>query len=198
MYHSAALFSASAWWPMVYGNFTVESDRLHLKTISEASAAEVLAFLQRNREFFRPWEPMRTEEYFTLPRQQELLADDALAIASGTKLKLWLSLKTSAAIVGYVHFSNIVRGAFQSCFLSYALDKEENGKGYMTEALMTATRILFHYEGLHRIEANVMPGNARSIRLLERAGFHNEGMSKRYLKINGVWEDHTHMVLLNE
>ena len=183
---------------MVSGNFAVESDRLLLKTLTGTSAGEVLAFLQRNRDFLSPWEPARPDEYFTLARQQELIADDELAIASGTKLKLWLAPKSSATIIGYVHFSNIVRGAFQSCFLSYALDKDENGKGYMSEALLTATRILFDYEGLHRIEANVMPGNARSLHLLERVGFHNEGLSKRYLKINGVWEDHIHMVLLNE
>ena len=180
------------------GNFTAESDRLQLKTVSEDHAAEVLAFVQRNRVFFKVWEPARTEEYYTLAGQERLLADDRVATASGSKLKLWLFLKSDSRLIGHVHFSNIVRGPFQSCFLSYALDEAEKGKGYMTEALERATRILFQYEQLHRIEANVMPRNVRSLAVLERLGFRNEGLARRYLKINGTWEDHIHMVLLNE
>jgi ribosomal-protein-alanine N-acetyltransferase len=51
---------------------------------------------------------------------------------------------------------------------------------------------------LHRIEANIIPRNAGSIRAVEKAGFTCEGTSKKYLQINGVWEDHAHYVRLNE
>jgi ribosomal-protein-alanine N-acetyltransferase len=57
---------------------------------------------------------------------------------------------------------------------------------------------MFGEYGLHRIEANIMPRNAASLRVVEKAGFHREGLAKKYLKINGVWEDHIHMVLLND
>lgn len=46
-------------------------------------------------------------------------------------------------------------------------------------------------------EANVMPRNKASLRVLEKNRFVNEGLSKYYLKINGVWEDHIHMVKIN-
>ena len=52
--------------------------------------------------------------------------------------------------------------------------------------------------GLHRVEANIMPRNPASLRAAEKAGFVREGLSRRYLNINGVWEDHIHMVRLNE
>ena len=47
-------------------------------------------------------------------------------------------------------------------------------------------------------EANVMPRNAASLRAAEKAGYRPEGLARRYLNINGVWEDHIHMVKLNE
>lgn len=60
----------------------------------------------------------------------------------------------------------------------------------MTEAVKLAVRFAFDEAGLHRVQAGVMPHNVRSIRVLEKAGFRNEGLSKRYLNINGVWKDH--------
>jgi [ribosomal protein S5]-alanine N-acetyltransferase len=50
---------------------------------------------------------------------------------------------------------------------------------------------------LHRIEAGVMPHNIGSIRVLEKTGFHKEGLSKKNVKINGKWEDHLHFAIVN-
>jgi len=68
----------------------------------------------------------------------------------------------------------------------------------MTEAIQKGIEIMFNEFGLHRIEANIMPGNKPSLRVVEKLGFYNEGLAYKYLKINGKWEDHIHMVLLNE
>nr|WP_281201113.1 GNAT family N-acetyltransferase [Orenia metallireducens] len=92
----------------------------------------------------------------------------------------------------------MVRGCFQSCYLGYHLDKEEVNNGYMTEALEEAINFLFEEFKLHRIEANIMPKNNPSLRVVQKLGFYNEGLAKKYLTINGKWEDHIHMVLLNE
>ena len=56
----------------------------------------------------------------------------------------------------------------------------------------------FEELGLHRIDANIMPHNIASLGVVRRCGFVEEGLARKYLKINGVWEDHLHMVKLNE
>ncbi|KNF08661.1 acetyltransferase [Gottschalkia purinilytica] len=75
---------------------------------------------------------------------------------------------------------------------------DEVNKGYITEAIKKGIDIMFNNYGLHRIEANIMPKNKPSLRVVGKLGFYNEGLARKYLKINGVWEDHIHMVLLND
>lgn len=88
-------------------------------------------------------------------------------------------------------------GAFCSAFLGYKLDKEYLNRGYMSMSVAMLIKYAFEELGLHRIEANVMPKNKASLRVLEKNHFVNEGISKYYLNINGVWEDHIHMVKIN-
>ena len=77
------------------------------------------------------------------------------------------------------------------------MDGAEINSGMMTDALKRAIRFAFEDMKLHRIEANIMPHNTRSISVVEKLGFVNEGLSRKYLKIAGKWEDHLHYVLLN-
>lgn len=57
--------------------------------------------------------------------------------------------------------------------------------------------VAFNELGLNRIMANYLPRNNRSARLLDRLGFTEVGLAKRYLLINGVWEDHVLTSKLN-
>jgi ribosomal-protein-alanine N-acetyltransferase len=66
----------------------------------------------------------------------------------------------------------------------------------MTDAVHTAVVHAFDDLRLHRIEAASMPSNTGSINVLERVGFVREGFARRYLKINGVWQDHILFALL--
>ena len=88
-------------------------------------------------------------------------------------------------------------GAFCSCYVGVKMDKDFINQGYMTEAEKAVIAYAFDVLGLHRIEANVMPRNKCSMRLAEKCSFQYEGLSEKYLKINGVWEDHVHMVIRN-
>jgi ribosomal-protein-alanine N-acetyltransferase len=178
-----------------------ETDRLILKVLDETYAQPVMDYHIRNREFLKEWEPNHPEEFYTLEVQTALLKDWHTHFVKKTALRLWLFKKDSGEdnrIIGAIAFSNIVWGAFLSCHLGYKLDKDEVGRGYITEALRKGISIMFNEYKLHRIEANIMPRNKRSLRVVERLGFYNEGLAKKYLRINGKWEDHIHMVLLNE
>ncbi|HVO54772.1 MAG TPA: GNAT family protein [Solirubrobacterales bacterium] len=94
------------------------------------------------------------------------------------------------ALVGYYDLSQITRGPFQNAFLGYAGVAAHNGQGYMAAGMRLLLRHAFAELRLHRLEANIQPGNAASIALVRRAGFVKEGFSERYLKISGRWRDH--------
>ncbi len=81
--------------------------------------------------------------------------------------------------------------------MGYSLDQEHNGKGYTTEAAKLVVKYAFETLNLHRIEAGVMPDNIASIRVLEKAGFHKEGIARKNVKINGRLEDHQMLAILN-
>jgi [ribosomal protein S5]-alanine N-acetyltransferase len=176
-----------------------ETDRLLLKVLDGGSTKEVLEYLKRNDTFLREWEPEKPEGYFTPEYQMDQLDLEFTEIEKGSMLKLWIFRKdVDGRPIGSVNFGVIVRGAFQSCFMGYRLDELEINKGYMTEAAGTGIGIMFNEYKLHRIEANIMPRNARSMAVVRKLGFHEEGLARNYLKINGKWEDHVHMALLNE
>jgi ribosomal-protein-alanine N-acetyltransferase len=114
-------------------------------------------------------------------------------------LCLCVSLKSDPEyLVGSVNLRNIMRGALHSAHLGYGLAPEAVGNGYMTEAVLAVVHIAFSSLNLHRIEANIIPRNTRSLGVAQRAGFSHEGFSPRYLRVNGRWEDHVRLARLNE
>ena len=92
---------------------------------------------------------------------------------------------------GAAQLSGISGAPFANAHLGYFVSEAHNGRGYATEAVRQAVEHAFAELGLHRVQAAVMPRNTASIRVLEKAGFREEGLALRYLKIAGVWEDHT-------
>lgn len=176
-----------------------ETERLVLKVLDKSQAALVLDYYLRNRYFLEEWESVKEEEFYTMQHQEDLLDRELKSIENGYSLRLWVFKKENdRRVIGSVAFSNIIRGAFLSCHLGYKSDKEEINKGYITEAVQKGIDIIFNEFGLHRIEANIMPKNKTSFRVVEKLGFYNEGLAYKYLKLNGKWEDHIHMVLLND
>ena len=175
----------------------LETERLTIATIPPGRARQVADFYRRNRDFHRPWEPLRDESYFTHEFHKQVLKHQA---RDDSAIAFWLYLKADGReerIIGTVSFSNIIRGFFQSCFVGYKIDQLEINRGYTTEALRRCVRYMFSEEGLHRVEANIMPANKPSLRVAEKAGVARQGVAKRYLRIQGKWEDHVHMVILN-
>jgi ribosomal-protein-alanine N-acetyltransferase len=105
-------------------------------------------------------------------------------------------MRETGALIGVVNVSNILCGRSQSCNIGYYALGEE-GRGFMRQLLDAVVDEIFAQWGLHRIEANIQPGNWRSRRLLRRLGFRHEGFSPGLLWINGAWRDHERWALVN-
>lgn len=99
-------------------------------------------------------------------------------------------------IVGVVNITNIVRGSFKSGYLGYYVFAGYERQGYMRAGLRAVVRYAFDSLKLHRLEANIQPGNSASAALVRSCGFRKEGYSPRYLKIGGRWRDHERWAIL--
>ena len=164
--------------------------RVELRSPTPADRDEFLGAMRASRKLHRPWlqSPITREAYDRLlVRVQDERYDPLL-----------VCLRAGGTIVGYINVSEIVRGNFQSAYLGYGAVAAYAGHGYMSEGLELVLDRAFTDLRLHRLEANIQPGNAASIALVERAGFVREGFAERYLKIGGRWRDHEHWAIRAE
>lgn len=159
-----------------------------LRPFDQNDAEALLGLRIKNRAFLMPFEPHRATNVYTLSAQRQQIAADEDGFSTGRRFAFGIYLHEQ--LVGRVSLDNVVRGAWQNATLGYFVDNEHNGKGIATEAVRRTVSYGFEEATLHRVQAGVMPRNARSIRVLEKVGFRFEGVSLRYLQINGVWEDH--------
>ena len=175
------------------------TERLILRTLTPEDTDSLFAYYDRNREFLQRWEPLRDNTYYTKGSIEKMIRAENIENERRSSLRLYLfqRIGDKNKIIGFCGLTNIVYGPFLSCFLGYKLDRDEINKGLMTEAVSRLVKIAFDDYKLHRIESNVIPSNNSSIRVMEKLNFSKEGISRKYLKINGNWEDHIHYVLLN-
>ncbi|MEO7709641.1 MAG: GNAT family N-acetyltransferase [Caldimonas sp.] len=174
--------------------------RLRLVAADESQAAALLDFHERNRAHLAPWDPPTEPGFFTEAVQARRLHDAAAAFAAGTGFRYLLQpIGDTSRVIGSINFSTVVRSAFQSCNLGYALDQQFEGQALMTEALRCAIGEVFSPRiNLHRIQAAYRPENWRSAEVLKRLNFHDEGVCPDYLFIDGLWRVHRLVALLNK
>jgi [ribosomal protein S5]-alanine N-acetyltransferase len=153
-----------------------------LRTPVASDEDEFIARMRASRGLHRPWlyPPLTCENYRAYLER----------IAGDRHDGFLVCRREDSAIVGWLNASEIVRGSFQSAYLGYGAVAPFAGRGYMSEALRLLVRHAFTTMKLHRLEANIQPGNHASIALVKRCGFEREGYSPRYLKIGGRWRDH--------
>ena len=143
---------------------------------------EFLALARESHRLHRPWTypPERADQFDELYSRSR--RDDFLCV---------LAVRTdNGAIAGVFTISQIVRGAFQSAYLGYYAHGRHARQGLMREAMEQVLDHAFGPLALHRLEANIQPGNQPSIALARGSGFRLEGFSPRYLLIGGQWRDH--------
>lgn len=172
-------------------NCTLTTPRLTLRVMAPPHATGLAAFFRRNEARLRPWDPPRPSGILEAPFWEAEAARAATDHRDGAVVR-WLMFGPDVPdrVIGRINFTQIVRGPFQSCMLGYAIDGEFEGRGLMHEALQVALRHVFESLRLHRVQANHLPENLRSARLLQRLGFRVEGRAHAYLFINGAWRDH--------
>ena len=155
-----------------------------------ADAAALLGLVRASRGLHRPW-------VYPAATPAGIAGWIAGAAAAGRRSFL-VCRRGDGGIVGVVNVSEIVRGHFRSAYLGYYAFAPHAGQGYMTEGLGLVLREAFTRLRLHRVEANIQPGNRRSLALVRRLGFRREGFSPRYLEVGGRWRDHERWALLRE
>lgn len=177
----------------------IETPGLVLSTLRKNDIQKLLGFYERNIKFLEPWIPEYESGYYTYDYQIRKLEFEKKLREAGSEYRFNIFKKDDPErIIGNIAVSNIIRGIFQSAFIGYSVDEKENGKGIATEAIKGIIEFSFCDLMLHRLEANVIPSNKASIRVLEKLNFTEEGYSKNYLKINGKWQDHLRFALINE
>nr|WP_285836483.1 GNAT family protein [Micrococcus luteus] len=152
--------------------------------------AEALAALARDQqEHLAPWEPERPARWFTEAGQREAL-EQADHDRAADRAYAYLITDEAGPILGRLTLANVVRGAGQFCSIGYWVAREATGHGVATAAVGQALQIAFGELGLHRVQAEILPHNHASRRVLERNGFQRYGLAPQYLKIAGRWQDH--------
>lgn len=150
-----------------------------------------------SREFLAPWEPSWASDELTkgafrrrLKRyQRETRADTAYA---------FFVFNEDDTLMGGCTLSNVRRGVAQGCSMGYWIGERFARQGYMFTAVKALVPFIFGTLNLHRIEAACLATNEPSKNLLMKAGFRQEGIARRYLLINGEWQDHVLFALLAE
>ncbi|KOU36225.1 GNAT family N-acetyltransferase [Streptomyces sp. WM6378] len=150
--------------------------------------SEALAVLHRqNREFLRPWDPPRSDEFFTEVGQR---ASVAAALRQRDNGAMWPGVVLyEGAVVGRVDLNNILLGRLRSCFIGYWISSGHNGRGIATDAVALALNVAFHDLQLHRVDAFAREDNPASCRVLKKCGFRTVGVSRGHIHIDGRWRD---------
>jgi ribosomal-protein-alanine N-acetyltransferase len=161
---------------------TATDARVYLRPPSPDDEGEFLAAMRSSTELHRPW-------LYPPCQPLDFLAFLERAARPSSSFQLVCRVD-DRAITGFINISEIVRGSFQSAYVGYGGVARFAGQGLLTEGMRLVLAHAFGPLELHRLEANIQPGNAASIALARRSGFELEGFSRRYLKVGGDWRDH--------
>jgi ribosomal-protein-alanine N-acetyltransferase len=176
----------------------LETARLYLRRPRFADWRAWATVRGASRGFLVPWEPTWPEDALTIAAYRRRLRQMAAEWRSDQGYGLFLFAKSDNGLVGGVNLSNVRRGVAQTASLGYWMCVTHAHQGMMGEALSVLLPYAFERLGLHRIEAACLPHNKASRALLLKLGFREEGQAQRYLKINGIWQDHVLHALLAE
>ena len=146
----------------------------------------------RNGHWLTQWEPMKLPHHPDPERNREVFAARCTARErerhAGSQYSFGIFV--DGAFAGEINLNNVIRGAMQSATIGYWIDRTRAGNSYMSEAVVVLAAFAFEELHLHRVEVCIIPRNTNSRRVMEKLAIREEGVSERFLEINGAWEDH--------
>jgi ribosomal-protein-alanine N-acetyltransferase len=158
------------------------------------------ALVLGNRDWLRPWEATNPEapqsfDFRSMVRGLLRQYDQQIGVP--------FVIELDGLVVGQLNVANILYGAVSSAVIGYWIVPELGGqtiagRGIAPTAVALATDYLLGPIGLHRVEVNIIPENAKSLRVAEKLGFRHEGLKQCYIHINGQWRDHYVFALTRE
>jgi ribosomal-protein-alanine N-acetyltransferase len=169
---------------------TSRGARVRVRPVRRSDERQLLAVNRASAAYHAPW--------VSAPTNALAFSSYLGILRTGTSKGFVVLSRADDGIVGIVNLNNIAWGALKGAAMGYYGNGAYAGRGLMREGISHVLDIAFGEIGLHRVEANVQPGNLRSLALIRRLGFHAEGVSPRYLFIDGDWRDHQRWALLAE
>ncbi|HET9903556.1 MAG TPA: GNAT family protein [Xanthobacteraceae bacterium] len=168
----------------------VEGDGVVLRMPQMTDYSEWAELRERSREFLTPWEPLWPADDLTRAAFRRRLRRYTEDARQDLAYAFFVFRQTDDRLVGGLTLANVRRGVAQAGSLGYWMGAPYARQGYMTRAVKALIPFAFGPLRLHRLEAACIPTNTASIHLLEKCGFQREGLARRYLCINGLWQDH--------
>jgi ribosomal-protein-alanine N-acetyltransferase len=155
---------------------------------------------RRNEGWLTKWEPMRLVGHPdpTVDRDAFALRCQARERERQLGQGYGFGIFVEGRFSGEININAVHRGPFQNADVGYWIDEAMAGHGYVPEACVVVFKHAFEDLRLHRLQINIVPRNANSRRVMEKLAIRDEGVSLRFLEINGVWEDHVRYAITVE
>ena len=162
--------------------------KIDIRPIAESDKRAFIAAVRASRRLHHPWvsAPSDARQFNRYRKKNDGITNFGFVVY----------LPSTGQLVGVVNLTNVVYGLFRSGYLSYYAFTGFERRGYMRKGLLAVIKYSFTKLKLHRLEANIQPGNVASIGLIQKCGFVKEGFSPQYLKIGGRWQDHERWALV--
>lgn len=177
----------------------IDGRTVYVRPPKKRDRAEWVHLRQLSREFLVPWEPAWPTDAATPAAFNRRYRRFCLDWQGRSGFAFFIFEQSSDALTGGITLSNVRRGVAQCGSIGYWMGEPFAGQGFMSEAVPLVLSFSFDTLGLHRVEAACLPHNDASRHLLLKTGFHEEGIARRYLRINGRWQDHvTHAILRDD
>ncbi|SKC38410.1 GNAT family N-acetyltransferase [Krasilnikoviella flava] len=167
-----------------------------LRPLRRKDGPEWLRLRSANASWLEPWEATSPGERPSASTFGDYLRALSTQARAGTTLPFAVEL--DGALVGQLTVSQIVHGSLCSASIGYWVSQDVAGRGVTPTAVAMAGDYCIAVLGLHRIEINIRPENAPSLRVVAKLGFRDEGVRERYLHIQGRWRDHRTFALTTE